>query len=135
MGSAALHWCTVGPGARWQVEWYLAKANAYPEVRRKKAAAQVARATRPIPHPIPYTDSDPNPNPHPHPNPNPNPVLSAGPLVKAARAVGLMAEEEADGWSGEPTAWAARDSLPQKLSEITATRLAGFKQWVAPRAA
>ena len=46
-----------------------------------------------------------------------------------------MAEEEEDGWSGEPTAWAARDSLPQKLSEITATRLAGFKQWVAPRAA
>ena len=68
VGSAALHWCTVGPGARWQVEWYLAKANAYPEVRRKKAAAQVARATRPIPHPIPHR----NPNPHPH-SPSPSP--------------------------------------------------------------
>ena len=27
-----------------QVEWYLAKANAYPEKRRKKAAARVALA-------------------------------------------------------------------------------------------
>ena len=58
VGSAALHWCTVGPAAWWQVEWYLAKANAYPEVRRKKAAAQVALAKHP------------NPNPHANPNPN-----------------------------------------------------------------
>ena len=36
----------------------------------------------------------------------------------------------ADSLSGEPTAWAAKDSLPQKLSEISATRLAGVKQWV-----
>jgi len=59
----------------------------------------------------------------------------AGPLVKAARAAGLMEKEEADGWSGEPTAWAEKDSLPQKLSEISATRLAGVKQWVAERVA
>ena len=78
--TAALHWCTVGPGARWQVEWYLAKANAYPEVRRKKAAAQVARATRPNPHPHPHPHRNPHPHPHPHPHqvalakhPNPNP--------------------------------------------------------------
>jgi len=59
----------------------------------------------------------------------------AGPLVKAARAVGLMPQEEADGWSGEPSAWAEKDSVPQRLSELTQGRLAGAKQWVAERVA
>ena len=66
VGSAALHWCTVGPAAWWQVEWYLAKANAYPEVRRKKAAAQVALAKHPNPNP--HANPNPNPNPNPHPD-------------------------------------------------------------------
>ena len=51
----------------------------------------------PNPNPNPNLSPNLSPNPHPHPHPNPNPVLIAGPLVKAARAVGLMAEEEADG--------------------------------------
>ena len=36
---------------------------------------------------------------------------------------------------GEPLAWAKTDSLPQRLSVFSQTRLAGFKQWVAERAA
>ena len=102
----------------------------------------------------------------------------AGPIVKAARALGLMPEveqsvegallatsdsrlaglprlgaapqrlprsmrplalsnpqEEADGWTGEPSAWAQPDSVPQRLSTLTQTRLAGAKQWVAERVA
>jgi len=59
----------------------------------------------------------------------------AGPLVKAARAVGLMPKEEADGWTGEPSAWAEQDSFTQKLSAFSQTRLAGFKQWAAERVA
>lgn len=55
----------------------------------------------------------------------------AGPLVLLARRLGRLPEEEADGWNGEPSAWAEADSLPQRLSELTSTRLAGFKQWVA----
>ena len=59
----------------------------------------------------------------------------AGPIVKLGRRLGLIPEEEDDGWTGEPTAWARPDSLPQKLSELTSTRLAGFKQWTAEQVA
>jgi len=59
----------------------------------------------------------------------------AGPLVKLARRLAVLPEEEADGWRGEPTAWAKPDSIPQKLSAWSATRLAGFKQWTAELAA
>jgi len=59
----------------------------------------------------------------------------AGPLVAAARATGVLPEEEDDGWTGEPSAWADEDSFTQKLSGFTQTYLAGFKQWVAERVA
>ena len=36
-----------------------------------------------------------------------------------------------DGWTGEPSAWAQPDSVPQRLSTLAQTRLAGAKQWVA----
>ena len=55
----------------------------------------------------------------------------AGPIVKAARALGLMAEEEADGWRGEPSEWANADSPTQALSEFSQQFLGGFKQWAA----
>ena len=58
----------------------------------------------------------------------------AGPLVAASRRLGLLPKEE-DGWTGEPTAWAKADSIPQKLSELSQTRLPGIKQWVADLAA
>jgi len=54
-----------------------------------------------------------------------------GPLVRAARALGLLPKAEADGWAGEPSAWAKADSLPQRLSEMTQARLGGFKQWTS----
>uniref|UniRef100_A0A7S4B3Q8 Glutaredoxin domain-containing protein n=1 Tax=Chrysotila carterae TaxID=13221 RepID=A0A7S4B3Q8_CHRCT len=55
----------------------------------------------------------------------------AGPAVKLARRLGALPQEEADGWTGEPSAWAEAGSLPQKLSELTQRRLGGFKQWTA----
>jgi len=55
----------------------------------------------------------------------------AGPLVALARRTGVLPAEEADGWTGEPTAWAQSDSLPQRLSTITQRYLGGFKQWAA----
>lgn len=55
----------------------------------------------------------------------------AGPLVKAARQFGVLPAEQEDGWTGEPTAWAKADSIPQRLSELTQARLGGFKQWMA----
>ena len=55
----------------------------------------------------------------------------AAPIVKAARALGLIAEEEADGWRGEPSEWANADSPTQALSEFSQQFLGGFKQWAA----
>jgi glutaredoxin len=55
----------------------------------------------------------------------------AGPLVALARRTGLLPAAEADGWTGEPTAWAQPDSVPQRLSELTQRFLGGFKQWAA----
>ena len=55
----------------------------------------------------------------------------AGPLVAFARRSGILPEAEADGWTGEPTAWADADSLAQRLSELTQSSLGGFKQWTA----
>ena len=46
-------------------------------------------------------------------------VSHAGPLVAAARAVGVLPEQEEDGWAGEPSAWAESDSFTQKLSAFT----------------
>ena len=59
----------------------------------------------------------------------------AGPLVGAARALGLMAKEEDDGWRGEPSAWADADSLTQRLSAFSQSRLSGVKQFLADRVA
>ena len=59
----------------------------------------------------------------------------AGPLVAAARAVGVLPEQEEDGWAGEPSAWAESDSFTQKLSAFTQNYLSGFKQFVAERVA
>jgi len=59
----------------------------------------------------------------------------AGPLVAAARAMGALPSEEADGWRGEPTAWAEADSWTQRLSEMAQQRLGGAKQWLAERVA
>ena len=59
----------------------------------------------------------------------------AGPLVAAARSVGLLPEQEADGWAGEPSEWAEADSFTQKLSAFTQNYLSGFKQFVAERVA
>ena len=59
----------------------------------------------------------------------------AGPLVAAARSVGLLPEQEEDGWSGEPSAWAESDSFTQKLSAFTQNNLSGFKQFVAEQVA
>jgi len=61
-----------------------------------------------------------------------DPVI--GPAVRLARGLGLM-NEEPEGWKGEPLAWAEAGSIPQRLSEFTAQRLGGFKQWAADRAA
>ena len=55
----------------------------------------------------------------------------AGPLVAAARAVGALPQEEEDGWTGEPSAWADEESFTQKLSGFTQKYAAGFKQVVA----
>ncbi|KAH8093336.1 DUF2358-containing protein [Aureococcus anophagefferens] len=55
----------------------------------------------------------------------------AGPLVAAARALGALPEAEADGWTGEPSAWADEDSFTQQLSGATQKYAAGFKQFVA----
>ena len=55
----------------------------------------------------------------------------AGPLVAFSRSVGLLPAEEADGWTGEPTAWAESDSIAQRLSEWTQSSLGGFKQFAA----
>ena len=59
----------------------------------------------------------------------------AGPLVAAARSVGLLPEQEEDGWAGEPSEWAEADSFTQKLSAFTQNNLSGFKQFVAERVA
>lgn len=61
-----------------------------------------------------------------------DPVL--GPLVRLARSSGLL-QAEADGWEGEPTAWAQPDSLAQRLSQFTATRLKGLKQAIVEASA
>jgi glutaredoxin len=66
------------------------------------------------------------------PAPSLDPVI--GPLVRLARASGLLAPE-ADGWEGEPSAWANADSAAQAASEWSARRLGGFKQLVAELAA
>lgn len=55
----------------------------------------------------------------------------AGPLVAVARQVGLLPAQEEDGWTGEPTAWAESDSVPQRLSELSQRWLGGFKQFAA----
>lgn len=59
----------------------------------------------------------------------------AGPLVAAARRLGLLPEAEGDGWRGEPSAWAEADSLTQRLSAFSQRRLGSLKQWLAERAA
>ena len=59
----------------------------------------------------------------------------AGPLVAAARRLGVLPEEEEDGWTGEPSAWADAESVPQRLSELTQRYLGGFKQFVAEQVA
>jgi glutaredoxin len=59
----------------------------------------------------------------------------AGPLVSAGRRLRLLPEAEAGGWTGEPTAWARSDSVPQRPSQLSQSRLSGVKQWVAERAA
>jgi glutaredoxin len=59
----------------------------------------------------------------------------AGPLVAFARRAGLLPAAEDDGWTGEPTAWAQADSLPQRLSELSQRFLGGFKQWAAEKVA
>ena len=53
----------------------------------------------------------------------------------AARSVGVLPEQEADGWAGEPSEWAEADSFTQKLSAFTQNNLSGFKQFVAERVA
>ena len=55
----------------------------------------------------------------------------AGPLVAFSRSIGLLPAAEADGWTGEPSAWAQPDSIAQRLSEWTQSSLGGFKQWAA----
>ena len=59
----------------------------------------------------------------------------AGPLVAAARSLGVLPETEEDGWSGEPSAWADEDSFTQQLSGATQKYAAGFKQFVAEKVA
>ena len=59
----------------------------------------------------------------------------AGPLVAAARSVGVLPEQEEDGWAGEPSEWAEADSFTQKLSAFTQRYLSGFKQFVAEQVA
>lgn len=59
----------------------------------------------------------------------------AGPLVGAARSLGVLPESEAGGWTGEPLAWAEQDSWTQKLSAFTQSRLGGLKQFLADRVA
>ncbi len=59
----------------------------------------------------------------------------AGPLVAAARSLGVLPEQEEDGWAGEPSEWAEADSFTQKLSAFTQNYLSGFKQFVAERVA
>ena len=59
----------------------------------------------------------------------------AGPLVAAARRLGLLPEAEGDGWRGEPSSWADADSLTQRLSAFSQRRLGSLKQWLAERAA
>ena len=62
-------------------------------------------------------------------------VSHAGPLVAAARSLGVLPEQEEDGWAGEPSAWAESDSFTQKLSAFTQNNLSGFKQFVAEQVA
>ena len=59
----------------------------------------------------------------------------AGPLVAAARSIGVLPDQEDDGWAGEPSEWAEADSFTQKLSAFTQNYLSGFKQFVAERVA
>ena len=58
-----------------------------------------------------------------------------GPLVAAARRLGVLPETEEDGWAGEPSAWAESDSFTQQLSAFTQRYLGGFKQFVAEQVA
>lgn len=55
----------------------------------------------------------------------------AGPLVAASRRIGLLPEAEEDGWTGEPSAWAEADSVPQRLSALSQRYLGGVKQRIA----
>jgi glutaredoxin 3 len=59
----------------------------------------------------------------------------AGRLVALVRQLRLLPEAEADGWTGEPTAWARRNSIPQRLSELSQARLSVVKLCIAERAA
>jgi len=61
-----------------------------------------------------------------------DPVL--GPLVRVARSSGLL-RPEADGWEGEPSAWARPDSLAQRASLFAANRLRSVKQAIVDAAA
>ncbi|KAH8067412.1 peptide-methionine (S)-S-oxide reductase [Aureococcus anophagefferens] len=56
-----------------------------------------------------------------------------GPLSRKKEnlALGALPEAEADGWTGEPSAWADEDSFTQQLSGATQKYAAGFKQFVA----
>ena len=56
-------------------------------------------------------------------------------LSSPRRAVGVLPEQEEDGWAGEPSAWAESDSFTQKLSAFTQNNLSGFKQFVAEQVA
>lgn len=73
----------------------------------------------------------PSPGKAPSPLGTKDPI--AGPLVAAARKVGVLPAQEADGWDGEPSEWAEADSLTQKLSAFTQNYLSGFKQFVAEK--
>ena len=59
----------------------------------------------------------------------------AGPLVAIARKFGVLAAEEPDGWTGEPSEWADADSLTQTFSALAQKYGAGFKLFVAERVA
>ncbi|KAJ1457794.1 thioredoxin-like protein [Pelagophyceae sp. CCMP2097] len=55
----------------------------------------------------------------------------AGPIVALLRQFGALPKAEADGWDGEPSAWADADSLTQRLSAFSQKNLGAFKQFVA----
>ena len=72
----------------------------------------------------------PSPSPSPPSRPSTTDPI-AGPIIAVSRRVGLLPEAEEDGWTGEPTAWANADSIPQKLSALSQKYLGGFKQKLA----